>query len=288
MSHRFRWMALFTFALIPLEASILAQETSPRAVILPVAQAALRIKQIVAHRGASAERPENTLASTLRAIESNATAIEVDVRTTRDGQLVLLHDARLDRTTNGQGLVGELKLDEIKQLDAGKHFGEEFAGERVPTLIEVLEVCHGKIDVLLDLKESGEAFDEHVAETIRKHGDPAGTIVGARSVEQAKAFRKLLPNSRQLGLIASPDDIEAFAAAGVETIRIWPKWLEKDATLPDRVRRAGAKLHLNGTLGTSEEVLPLLAYRPDSLSSDDPARLVATLKQLRQTSDKQP
>lgn len=237
---------------------------------------ARRVRQIVAHRGSSADRPENTLASTRRAIEVGATAVEVDVRTTKDGALVLSHDATLDHTTNGSGKINDKTLAEIQKLDAGSKFDPKFAGERVPTLEQVLTLCKGKIDVLLDLKESGEQYDRKVAETVRAVGDPQRIIVGVRSVEQAKQFRKLLPKARQLGLIEKPEEIEAYATAGVEMIRLWPKWLN-DTSLVGRVRQAGVKLHLNGTTGAADEVAELLKHRPDSLSSDDPARLIETL-----------
>lgn len=237
------------------------------------------VMQIVAHRGASAECPENTLASTRRAIEAGASAVEVDVRTTKDGALVLSHDAKVDRTTNGQGAINALTLAEIKRLDAGRWFHERFAGERMPTLGEALAVCKGRIDVLLDLKVDGVDYVQKVIADVRSHGEPRRTIVGVRSVEQAKQFRKLLPEARQIGLIAKPDEIEAYAAAGVEMIRLWPKWLS-DSTLVGRVAQSGAKLHLNGTTGQPDEIAPLLKHRPFSLSSDDPARLKKTLAEL--------
>jgi glycerophosphoryl diester phosphodiesterase len=246
-----------------------------------LASAARGVRQIVAHRGASAERPENTIASARRAIEAGATAIEVDVRTTRDAHLVLSHDATLDRMTNGKGPITEKTLAEIQQLDAGSKFDPQYAGERVPTLGQMLEACRGKIDVLLDLKEDGDVYIDRVVGEVKAQGEPSRTIVGVRSVEQARQFRKLLPESRQIGLIAKPDEIEAYAAASVEMIRLWPKWLT-DPALVDRVRRAGAKLHLNNTTGTPEEILPLLKFHPDSLSSDDPARLRKTLDEVSQ------
>jgi hypothetical protein len=150
----------------------------------------------------------------------------------------------------------------------------------VPTLAEALAVCRGKIDVLLDLKEQGEVYATAVAEAVRRHGEPKRTLVGVRSVEQAHLFRRLLPEARQLGLIPTQDSIESFAQAGVEMIRLWPRWLS-DEKLVSRVRAARAKLHINNTTGKAEEVLPLLAHRPDSLSSDDPARLVQTLRDAR-------
>lgn len=244
-----------------------------------VATAARKVTQIIAHRGARAERPENTLASTRRAIEVGATAVEVDARTTKDGHLVLLHDATLEHTTNGKGPVGEITLADLRKLDAGSHFSPQYKGEPVATLAEVLKECRGKIDVLLDLKESGSDYNQRVINLVKQVGDPARTIVGVRSVEQAQEFRRLLPEARQLGLIAKPEEIEAYAAVGVEMIRLWPKWLG-DKTVVDRVRKMGAKLHLNGETGLAEEVVPLLAYGPDSLSSDDPGKLKKTLGEL--------
>ena len=97
---------------------------------------------------------------------------------------------------------------------------------------------------------------------------------------QAWEFHRTLPEARQLELIAKLDEIEAYAQTGVEMIRLWLKWLN-DPSLVERVRKAGVKLHLNGEIGTREEVVPLLQNSPDSLSSDDPSQLVATLAGLR-------
>jgi glycerophosphoryl diester phosphodiesterase len=244
------------------------------------ATAAANVKQIIAHRGARAERPENTLASTRRAIEAGATAVEVDARTTKDGHLVLLHDATLNHTTNGKGPVNEILFADLRKLDAGSHFSPQYKGEPVATLAEVLTECRGNIDVLLDLKESGPEYNRRVINLVKQLGDPKRTIVGVRSVEQAREFRELLPQARQLGLIAKPDEIEAYAAAGVEMIRLWPRWLT-DPALVHRVRKANAKLHLNGETGLPDEVIPLLTHSPDSLSSDNPAQLRKTLAELR-------
>ncbi len=244
-----------------------------------IAKAAKKVKQIVAHRGASLERPECTLVSCRRAIDVGATAIEVDVRTSKDGHLVILHDRTLDRTTDGTGPVNKKTLAELKKLDAGSWVSKRYRNERIPTLREVLKVCKGKTDVLLDLKESGAEYDKKVVNEVNKYGDSEQIVIGVRSVEQARRLRKLLPKARQIGLIPDTKSIEAFAKAGVETIRLWPKWLT-DSSLVERVRKAGAKLHLNGSTGKRDEVIPLLKHAPDSLSSDDPKRLIRTLREL--------
>jgi glycerophosphoryl diester phosphodiesterase len=242
--------------------------------------AARKVKQIIGHRGSCSDRPENTLASYRRAIEVGASVGETDVRTTKDGELVCRHDAGLAKTTNGKGLVSEKTLAEIKALDAGSSFDPKYKDERIPTLREVLQLCKGKMHVMLDLKESGQKYAEQITAEVREHGDPKEIVLGIRSVEHARQFRKLLPEARQIGLVPKAEDIEAFAAAGVETIRLWPDWLS-DKTLVPRVRKLKCQLHLHAAKGTREEVLSLLPYEPESLSSDDPGRLLRTLAEIK-------
>jgi glycerophosphoryl diester phosphodiesterase/outer membrane protein assembly factor BamB len=245
-----------------------------------LAKAAAGVKQIIAHRGASSERPECTLSAIRRAIEVGATAVEVDVRTSQDGKLFILHDTTLDRTTNGKGPAANLTLAELQKLDAGSWFDVKYKSERIPSLIESARACRGKIDLLLDLKEQGDEYDRHVASVIRKHGDPKRTIVGVRSVAQTKRFRKLLPEAKQLALIPSVETIEDFANAGADVIRIWPRWLKDGDEPVKRVRATGKGLHLNGTSGELEETSTLLKHRPTSLLSDDPRKLLATLEEI--------
>jgi glycerophosphoryl diester phosphodiesterase len=199
-----------------------------------------------------------------------------------------LHGADVRRTTDGKGLVRALTLAELRHLDAGRWFDRKFAGERVPTLREVLELCRDKVDVLLDLKETGGEYARRVAAEVRQHGQPRRTIGGVRSAEQARLFRKVLPEARQLGLLPDPEALDAFAAAGVEMVRLWPKWVARDETLVAQVSKRGLRLHLNGTTGAEEEVRGLLRHGPDSLSADDPGRLTPTLARLAQGKSSRP
>lgn len=251
------------------------------------ARATEPIQDIVAHRGASAERPECTLPALQRAIEAGATAVEIDIRTSKDGVLFLLHDATLDRTTDGNGLASALTIAELKKLDAGSWFDAKYRDQRIPTLREALELCKGKIDVLLDLKEEGKDYDHFVSQDVLKYGDPKRTILGVRSAQQARRFRKLLPTTQQIGFIPDTEQIDAFAKAGVETIRLWPRWLsdKPDDKFVAQIRKHKLRLHLNGTTGQLSEIFPLLKYKPDSLLVDDPAMLVATLNELVQNSE---
>lgn len=96
---------------------------------------------MIGHRGAAAEAPENTLASIRQAAASGARWVEFDVKLTADGVPILMHDARLERTTTGRGPVAATPFDAIQALDAGGWFGQRFAGERVPTLHDALRLC---------------------------------------------------------------------------------------------------------------------------------------------------
>ena len=100
------------------------------------------ILKISAHRGNSLNAPENTLATFRNVLAMGVELIEIDVRTSSDGVLVILHDGNLDRTTSGQGPIKNLTLKEIKKLSAGKGYGEEFAKEQIPTLEETAKLIH--------------------------------------------------------------------------------------------------------------------------------------------------
>jgi glycerophosphoryl diester phosphodiesterase len=105
------------------------------------ARAPLRVPRVIGHRGAAAEAPENTLASIRKAKELGATWIEFDVKLSSDGEPILFHDDRLDRTTDGRGPVAATALAAIRRLDAGSWFGPAFRGEPVPTFEEALGLC---------------------------------------------------------------------------------------------------------------------------------------------------
>ncbi len=107
---------------------------------------------IVAHRGSSTIAPENTLASFRQAIEDGADALELDVHLTKDGEVVVIHDSTLNRTTNGRGRVREYTLVELKRFDAGGWFHDKFRGEKLPILAEVFELFRGKIGINVEIK----------------------------------------------------------------------------------------------------------------------------------------
>jgi glycerophosphoryl diester phosphodiesterase len=177
----------------------------------------------VGHRGLSPGFPENTLAAFRNSIEIGVDVIEVDLRGTADGEVVILHDETVDRTTDGTGDVTEMTLEEIKALDAGSWFDPSFAGERIPTYEEVLELVAGTgVKLLLDIKLSPVLDKERIVRLTEQFGAELDVIVGVRSVEDLREFRALNPNLRTLGFIPEPGSIKEFQRAGVDIIRLWP------------------------------------------------------------------
>jgi glycerophosphoryl diester phosphodiesterase len=145
----------------------------------------------IGHRGAAGHEPENTLRSIERAIEIGADLAEVDVQATRDGHLVLLHDKRVDRTTNGTGYLSDMSLEEIRSLDAGK-------GERIPTLEEVVKLASGKIGLMLEIITLGiaERMVELVQDTFQ------GPVIYASFLHaEMVSVRRRLPRAETLALI---------------------------------------------------------------------------------------
>ena len=237
--------------------------------------------QIIAHRGGMTERPENTISSYKRAVEQGADMLEIDVRTSSDGILFILHDTRLDRTTNGHGTAMAFTMEALSQLDAGSWFDPAYANERIPSFREaLLWAKSAKAVLLLDLKETGQVYVERVVDDIKKYAKPSNVVIGVRTVEEARLFRKLLPKAKQLGFIPNAKSIESFADAGVDVIRLWLRWLDKDPLLAQRVRATGVGLMVNGAKGKLEEAKKLLSFSPDWILVDDPAQLKKSLQEL--------
>ena len=140
--------------------------------------------------------PENTLAAFRKAVEVGVDAIELDVRLTRDGRVVVIHDRRLDRTTTGKGLVGTHYLAELRSLDAGSWFGPEFRGEGVPTLEEVFEALPRELPIYVELKARGHGawpLVVGVAHVIARHERRETTLIASFNPLAMSLLRAIEP-----------------------------------------------------------------------------------------------
>lgn len=198
---------------------------------------------VVAHRGMAGGFPENTLAAYLNSVSLGISAIEIDLRATADGHIVVMHDDTVDRTTNGSGRVAQMTIADIKALDAGSYVDPRFADQRIPTYQDVLETLRGSgVRLVLDIKENDALDDERVVRLTERYGAIDDVLVGPRTVTGLRRFQRLNPNLRTLGLVPGPefeppdpDAIEEFARAGADLIRLWPSWI-----FTDRGPRAGS------------------------------------------------
>lgn len=124
---------------------------------------------IWAHRGASSVAPENTIPAFLKAVELGADAIELDVQSTKDDSVIVIHDLTVDRTTNGRGVVRNLTFDYIRSLDAGSWFSSEFKGTKIPLLSEVIEGFYSKIGLVIELKSSDSLLPRKVINILNRY-----------------------------------------------------------------------------------------------------------------------
>lgn len=202
--------------------------------LLPVQGAAEPL--IAAHRGSVSQAPENTLAAFRWAEVTGAHLIEADLRVTADGALVVIHDSRVNRTTDGRGRVDKLSLDVLRQFDAGQ-------GQTIPTVDEVLAfVRTSRTSLLLDVKDSVRIDADRLVTAVEGHGLVDRVLIGSRSPALTRALKARQPKLRVLGMVPAPDAVPEFLALNVDGIRLWARWARQDPGLIDHVRAAGAEV----------------------------------------------
>lgn len=153
---------------------------------------------VIAHRGASGYAPENTLAAVQKALDMNADLIEVDIHLSKDGELIVIHDATLERTTNGAGEVVKKNVSDLKTLDAGSWFGDEFKGEPIPTLKEVMELINGQSVILIEIKKGKagnyQGIEQKTVDLIRELKAESWSIVQSFESEAVKNTYDIAPD----------------------------------------------------------------------------------------------
>jgi len=169
----------------------------------------------IAHRGASALAPDNTMAGFEKAVELGADAIELDLHVSQDGELVVIHDDTLDRTTDGSGPVHQRSLGELMRLDAGRWFGEGFAGQRIPRLAEVLDRFAGRVPLALEIKAGSTFFpgiEEKVVSALRQRAVIDQAAVASFDHYALRRLKEIEPTIRTAALLVGrPVSLSALA-----------------------------------------------------------------------------
>jgi glycerophosphoryl diester phosphodiesterase len=193
---------------------------------------------IVAHRGLTEGMPENTIAAFQHAVANGVTVIELDIRSTKDGQLIVIHDAKVDRTTNGSGRVSDLTLDQVKALSAG---GATHPDQRIPTFAEALAFARSNpVRLVADVK-AGTPLDAVISQ-VRESKAEARIILGLRRAKDVSRVRAELPAVTILAFIPEPTDAPAFASRGAHIIRLRSDWIDADPSHIGRVRALGPEV----------------------------------------------
>ncbi len=228
---------------------------------------------VIGHRGNPVEAPENTLASLHSAFAAGSDLVELDIRLTRDGVPIVMHDETVDRTTSGQGAVAGLTLAELKALDAGAWKDARFAGERIPTLAEALLAAQGKGRLLLDVPVDG--LGSVIAAVMRATGISADAVVlGTWDAAQRADFARYLPGAPLLLSEGAPEtwDSAYFSRVRADGVSIFE--------IPNATPAFIADAHTHGmpvyayTINDEPTMRQLIELGVDGIETDDPALAV--------------
>lgn len=220
----------------------------------------------IGHRGARAYEPENTLRSFKKAVEMGVDAVELDVRKTKDRQLVVIHDADVKKTTDGKGLVSELTLKEIKEFSAGK-------GEKIPTLKEALDFLDNKAKILIELKETD--VEKQVLAVVRENGLQKNVII-VSFIEEALGKVRELDKEVETGLIYVKHKNPIKAALDLEASYLLPLYRFTHTANVKKAHENGLKV-IVWTINKPEEVIEYIKKGVDGIASDKPD--ILSLKQ---------
>lgn len=233
---------------------------------------------LIAHRGGSAEAPENTLAAFRHSLGMGIQWFELDAQMTKDGELLVIHDETLERTTSGSGPVGSFTLEELRRLDAGSWFGTQFSRETIPTLREVLELCASEgAGVFVELKSPhlypgveqkvvsllGELWVQGVSNISCISFDP-------EAVSRLHELDSGLPLGQLFDLdttdFAQPDDRIEAVLPFYATAAYYPEQIE-------RAHALGKRVHV-WTVNEEADMRRLAELGVDGIMSDRPSLLL--------------
>jgi glycerophosphoryl diester phosphodiesterase len=240
---------------------------------------------VIAHRGNSAHRPENTLASFSSALEIGAELVELDVQMTCDGEVVVLHDPTVDRTTSGKGAIASLSLAAARELSAGypSRFGAAFASERIPILAEALDLMRGRARVMIEIKPDAvgahvdDGIEEKTLRIVRDCGvleEVAILSFDGRALVRCRDLAPAVPRGK------------LFYRASIEVILASCEECGCRVAMPEKgmlseevartIHQAGLELGV-WVVDDPTELPMLLRLRPSGIASNDPGPIMAAL-----------
>ena len=227
---------------------------------------------VLCHRGAHEDRPENTLAAYQRGIDLGADYVEIDLRTTKDGEIVSVHNGTVDSyTKDAKGKVADFTLAELKAMDIGSRVDPKWKNERIPTFDEILTLCKGKIGIYLDLKDADPAL---LIKMIQQYGMEK-SVVWYCDPEQHHFVKKTCADCITMPDPGPETNLAALIAEFQPKV-VASAWGEFSETFVKTCHAAGAVVVVDESDPTCWE--PLVAWGTDGIQTDHPEKLIAWLK----------
>ncbi len=211
------------------------------------------------------------------ALKAGTQSIEMDIVRTRDDVAVIIHDATLDGTTNGQGAVGDFTLDEVQALDAGGWFSDAYAGVRIPTFTQfaALMAQHPDVEILLEFKGAWDVpHVQHIVDVVAEHNVSAQTILQSFNRKSIEAMLEVAPDARRGVLIYEDFDglVEQCVKAGIYTINPDVRYVLKEPSFVRKVHDAGMKVQV-WTANDPQQWEQLVELHVDGIITDSPDHL---------------
>jgi glycerophosphoryl diester phosphodiesterase len=244
---------------------------------------------IIAHRGASSAAPENTLAAFREAMRQGSDALELDVRRTRDGKLIVLHDESIDRTTTSSGKASQLSADRLASADAGIKFHPSFAGEHIPALEEVLALLDSTTLVVIELKEdssSSPGIERQLVDAVRESGHVRQVLLKSFQPSVLHTLAVLAPNIPRIFVYAIRVPwLNLIIGSGISTGSVFdvpaqylqPHWYMLSESFVREAQARGFKVIAWGVDGENE-LREAVKYGLDGIETDTPGELRKILR----------
>lgn len=226
--------------------------------------------KVTSHRGNSVVAPENTLPAFEEAIKEQADYAELDVQETKDGVVIVSHDSNLKRTTGQNKNVWELTYEEIQQLDAGSFFSQKFAGTKIPTLEEVIQLCKGKIKLNIEIKPNGhdQRLEEATVEVIKKNHFEEECVVTSLTYDCLKKVKQIAPELKT-GYILSVGIGQFYDLPDTDFFSIESSFITEEVVrqLHSREKEVHA-----WTVDSEENLEKMIQLEVDNIITDNPKK----------------
>jgi len=245
---------------------------------------------IIAHRGASAKAPENTLLAFKQAIEDGAEYLEIDVQQTSDSELVIIHDDTIDRTTNSKGGVRDFTYEQLKQFDAGLWFVEgKFPDEHIPRLQDVIDILDSTTKLLLEIKDGSDVYpniEQRVIDCITRNHLEDRVIIKSFEDDVLAAVRRINPKLPLLKVyvyqipivhITIERGIQFGSVLNKDAEYLQPHWFGLSKGFVNAAHDKGYRIFV-WNVNTESRMRAMIRLGVDGIETDDPAALKAVLE----------